>query len=359
MTKKDIKCLIFNVIGIMIVSFIALLSFNNVKFFATNVNENDNNNNKIPEIVEPVESEEVPEENETPTPKVESEKNEEKIKEPVKKTPKEVIEIKEEKVETPSVKEVVDTPSTPSEDIPKVKTLKEINADLIKEIYDLYGYNVSYGDDQYCYSSKPCTFLTDEEKANETLKTLKKKSAEFPQNFFRTIKDFNGYRVELYANIPGAAGVASYEFGDDNKLLLDVNQGLVGRTFYHETWHIMEKYISFKSYGKPDPFANWNSLNPSGFNYATTEDRIYTTVSYDWDTRSYPTSISEIAFISTYAKSAPWEDRTELFADLMFRPVAKDYMASGFGVNEKAKALALIIREFFPNSNGANCSIKW
>ena len=122
----------------------------------------------------------------------------------------------------------------------------------------------------------------------------------------------------------------------------------------------MEKYIEYKTYNKPDPFANWNSLNPSGFSYGSSGN-IYTVLDYNFDTRSYSTPISEVAFITQYAKTRANEDRAELFADLMFRPYAKEYMADGFGVNEKAKALALIIRDFFPNSNGANWErwIKW
>lgn len=123
----------------------------------------------------------------------------------------------------------------------------------------------------------------------------------------------------------------------------------------------MEKYISFKTYGKDDPFSNWNSLNPSGFIYGSDNSNIYTVFSYNYDLKSYPTSISQVSFISAYAKSAPWEDRAELFADLMFRAYKKEYMENGFGVNEKAKKLSLIIRDFFPNSIGASWErwISW
>lgn len=241
----------------------------------------------------------------------------------------------------------------PEEETIVPKTLKEQNEDLIKEIYNTYGYKVSYNDEPFYYGGSPSVYLSDEEKANTALKTLKKTSNLFPKGFFKTFQGYNGYRILLFEDIPGAAGVASYEFGDDNKLALDINEGFVGRTFYHETWHIMEKYIEYKTYNKPDPFVNWNSFNPTGFSYGSS-GKIYTVLDYNFDTLSYSTPISEVAFISQYAKTRPNEDRAELFADLMFRPYAKDYMASGYGINEKAKALALIIRNFFPNSNGAS-----
>ena len=135
---------------------------------------------------------------------------------------------------------------------------------------------------------------------------------------------------------------------------MDVNKEFGGRTFAHETWHIMEQYIKYRTYGKPNPFGSWENLNPVGFTYSNSSGNIYTVFSYDYSIMSYPTPINEVSFVSEYAKSAPWEDRAELFADLMFRPFKKDYMASGFGVNEKAKALSQIIRNYFPNSTGAS-----
>lgn len=239
-----------------------------------------------------------------------------------------------------------------------LKTIKEQNQDLINEIKTIYGYNVSYGDEDFWYNGTLSTKLTDEEKANESLKKLKDASNIFPTDFFRTFQGYNGFRIILFEHINGAAGVASYEFGDDNFIALDVSNDFLGRVFYHETFHIMEKYISYKTYGQPFPFANWSSLNPTDFNYGDTGIK-YT--AYDLNDFYRYTSPSLIAFVSEYAKSSEVEDRAELFADLMFRGIKKEYMKNGFAINEKAKTMALILRNYFANSNGARWEkyIEW
>lgn len=239
-------------------------------------------------------------------------------------------------------------------EVPKEKTIKEKNIDLINYIYNTYGYKVTYGDMEPYYTCSECETLTDDSKANAALNALVEVSKLFPSGFFKNFIGYNGYRVVLYNSIPGAVGVASYEFGDDNRMYLDANQGYVNRTFFHETWHIMDKYIEFKTYYSVNPFDNWNDYNPSGFVYGDSSNNSYTIYDYNGDGMGgYAHDINEISFVSLYAKTSDREDRAELFADLMFRGYKNKYMNSGYGVNEKAKNLALIIRNFFPNSTNA------
>lgn len=229
--------------------------------------------------------------------------------------------------------------------------MKEKNQDLIADIKRIYGYKVSYGTEEFWYGGVASTKLTDEAKANKALNEIKTGSAIFPTGFFRTFQGYNGFRIILFEHIEGAAGVASYEFGDDNYIALDINSGFLGRVFYHETFHIMERYISYKTYGQTNPFNTWNSLNPSTFTYGEKTGRTYT--AYDLNEYGKYTTPSSISFVSEYAKTRANEDRAEMFADLMFRGIKKEYMQAGFGINEKAKSLALTLRNFFPNSKGA------
>lgn len=241
-------------------------------------------------------------------------------------------------------------------DSTKPITLREKNQELISEIKRLYGYKVSYGDEEFWYAGKPSTKLTDEEKVNKALLELKKASKEFPSGFFKTFQNCNGYRVMLFDNINGAAGVASYEIGNDNFLAIDVNKGYLGRVYYHETYHIMEKYIMWQT---DNAFSNWNTFNPPGFTYGDTSTKDYT--GYDINAYYGYDNPSLISFVSQYAKSSAHEDRAELFADLMFRDIKKPYMKSGFAINEKAKLLASTIRQYFSNSTGARWEnfIEW
>ncbi len=244
----------------------------------------------------------------------------------------------------------------------KHKTQKDINNDLIEQIYNTFGFRVEYGEEEkYCYAGETCVALTDESKAYTALNSLIKASSEYPSGFFRTFIGNNGYRVTLFDDIPGdVAGLASYEFGNDNRMLIDVNSGFLGRVLYHETWHIIEKYIEYESYGKTNPFSDWADMNPDGFTYGQTYTEETNNDNTAFDTRLVQHSLgefqykSEIAFISPYAKSAPHEDRAELFADLMFRPYKKNYMESGFAINTKAIRMSNILDEYFENTTNAN-----
>ena len=230
------------------------------------------------------------------------------------------------------------------------KTIKEKNDELIKTIYDTYSVKVSYGHGTYCwYNGNSCVLLYDEELANTTLKMIYSTLGEFPIGFFKKFIGVNGYRIEMFDDIPGdVAGLASYEIGDDNIMFIDANTSFINRVFYHETWHIMEQYIYIMNNWN-NAFNNWNSYNPRGYTYGDTGFSTYVTIV------DRSSNISDISFISYYAKTNEREDRAELFADLMFRPYQKDYMKSGYGVNEKAKYLVSIIRQYWENSVNA----KW
>lgn len=229
------------------------------------------------------------------------------------------------------------------------ETFEEKNKKIIDDIYNKYGFKISYGEGTYGYYGGACTVLYDHQKANTALNELYPILSHFPSGFFRQFQGVNGYRVILFESIPnGASGVATYEIGNDNQMYLNTtNKYLLDRTFYHETFHLMERYMMIKN-NWVSPFDSfWDNLNPSGFTYGDSSNNNFT--AYD----TIGTQPEDISFISAYAKTNPREDRAELFADLMFRYYKKNYMAAGYGINEKAKALALEIRKYFSGSTGA------
>lgn len=228
--------------------------------------------------------------------------------------------------------------------ITNIKTIKDENNELIAKIKKDYGFDLSYGTTETCwYSGTTCTILTDDNKANQAIKKLIPALNTFPPNFFKKFQGENGYRIVLFDDIPGnTAGLASYEIGDDNKMLLDVNTSFLGRVFYHETWHIMEKLLYMKN-GWTDPFTEWDQYTSTS--YGDTSNNSFTIYDYD-------SPIDKIFYISAYAKTNEREDRAELFADLMFRAYKHKYMNPGYGINEKAKYFTSIIRRVWTNVSG-------
>lgn len=238
--------------------------------------------------------------------------------------------------------------------IVKEKTTREKNQDMISQIQNTYGFNISYGDGTYCYyAGGSCTPLYDEEKANKALTKITNLLKNFPTDFFRKFQGNNGYRMILFDDIPGnTQGVTSYEIGNDNQLFLDVNNDLLlERVIYHETWHFMEQLIMIKN-NYNNPFDNnWDQLNPAGFTYPGDSSNTYTPYDANRYNPGYP--IQNMAFISVYGKTNGREDRAEIFADLMFRGYKQNYMQAGYGINEKAKVMMQEVRKIWTNSPSA------
>lgn len=228
------------------------------------------------------------------------------------------------------------------------KNMAATNLELINKIRNNYGYEVSYNSESFWYNGKSSEYLTDEKIANKALNGLISASSFFPSGFFSKLKKAHGFRVLLFNDISGAAGVTSYEFGDDYIVALDVNEGFLNRNYYHEIWHVLEQYIIY--YG--GSFDDWNTLNPTGFSYGNDNSSTYTILNYTGVNGKiiYNDGPEKTCFVSKYGKSSNKEDKAEIFADLMFRSYQKDYMKSGYCINEKAKKLALILRNYFYSS---------
>lgn len=123
--------------------------------------------------------------------------------------------------------------------------MEELNQDLINQIYNIYEFKVDYGPKAggLYFQGRPCVMLKSHEKANVALKSLVSSLPIFPKNFFRTFQGQNGYRITLFDDIPGnVAGFASYEFGDDNRMVIDVNSDFLGRVFsmkHFTSWKVI------------------------------------------------------------------------------------------------------------------------
>lgn len=235
------------------------------------------------------------------------------------------------------------TPSTPAPE-----TMASKNQALINQIYQTYGYHVSYGQGEYCYGASYCNPLTDENIANQKLTSILATSAKFPAGFFRTFQGTTGYRIELMGDILGTevSGLASYEMPGDNVLYINASiDGFDNRLMYHETWHMMEDYINYRGY---DFDSDWSSLNPPGYSYGDTDDGTYVV-----DLRNQ--SNLNVYFMSYYGETNSHEDRAEIFTDLMFRPYKYFYMVSNCPLNTKAKKMVTVLRSYF----GGATSSSW
>ncbi len=230
---------------------------------------------------------------------------------------------------------------------PEILTLVEENINLANEILDSYRVSILYDDKANFYYNGVAATKTSEldaEELNSSLKAIERGLKKMPQSVLDTLRLSNGYNILLFKELPqgqdGLAVITSHVY----QILLDVDNWQQERIFYHETFHLMERYMYLEN-GSVDPFTNWNSYNPSDFVYGI-KNQNYLYIAKE-------TPLKDITFTSSYAQTNAGEDRAELFEDLMHRTKKYYYMESGYGINEKAKYLSDIIEIYFGNISNA------
>ena len=146
---------------------------------------------------------------------------------------------------------------------------------------------------------------------SEALEILDKAMARFPAGFFKTAaeqSDYGAIHIGLVARIldapeGGGSSVTGLQlWKESDPYILLVMSDSLEQDFYHEIFHVIENRI----FGKTSYMDNWDTLNPSGFDY----DYDYTTYR-DRTDDTYLTG-EDRAFVDYYAMTFPREDRARL-----------------------------------------------
>lgn len=184
--------------------------------------------------------------------------------------------------------------------------LNKVNDQLRKEIENEFNVSVKYGDETvgYAVSGISTTPISSEAIINSSLLHLKNTLGLYPKGMFKEIADggipltiylINNYQEE---NITGVTD-SSYSYANISIAVIYPFE----ESFYHESYHYIERFM-FKNGAS---FENWNSLNPSGFNYGTISNDL-----------SYSNTFSESApFVNNYAQTDDKEDRASTFEYMM------------------------------------------
>lgn len=239
--------------------------------------------------------------------------------------------------EVPSTPEV--TPSVqpegvqPSNPVPYVPTIDDINNQIRNQILEQYGVAVRYGSETVGYTimsgnTKITTEpITDSTAINSQLNRLKTALALYPAGLFTEIKNggipLTVYLIDHYSNstITGITD-SSYSFANISIAAMYPFE----ESFYHESYHYIERYM-FK---KGANFNSWDLLNPEGFTYGT----VYNDLSYNI------TFSQDAYFVNNYAQSLDTEDRACTF-EYMMAPNKASCLNQNMKVWAKAKYMAL------------------
>ena len=215
----------------------------------------------------------------------------------------------------------------------------DVNNDFRKSLEQKYGVKIAYGNElsNYRPKNKNTTPLTDSVQVRIQLNTLDSVLAKYPAGFFSEPTDtkLTFYFIKAVEdNI--FTGLTDHEFGDDIKITLAVDSGLSAYTIHHEIMHWIDCIMSIKAY-PTDIYANYQSLNPVGFEYGTVNKNL-----------SFYNNAPIAYFMTDYAQTNVLEDRAETFSMMIGRSYALSGMFDeGTVLREKAKIISTQISQYF------------
>ena len=219
------------------------------------------------------------------------------------------------------------------------KTQAEKNDEYRKQLQNKYSVKIAYKNElgNYTINGYGSDKLNDDNKINNCLGEIDKTLKNYPNNFFKEMKDY-GMPLTIYLvnSISGnVSGLTDAKDKSDIKIMI-APASLFENTLNHEIMHYIDSYIKVKGY--PIDINNtMKDVNPVGFTYGdTSNEYVY-----------YFTSVDNAYFLSSYGKTNYLEDRAVIFSDLMTRTFTKDYYADGTPINKKAKLISLQIKEHF------------
>lgn len=244
-----------------------------------------------------------------------------------------------------------------NDNIKKEDTIKENkvvdkNDEFRKKLLSKYNVFVGYKDEidgKYNNSYAKPTKLYDEEVIEKNLTIIEAALSKYPKSFFSEIKNkWKPVSIYLVDNINNYAAGLTDNNNSSTILILIVathNTGtsILESTIHHEMMHVIDCYFTstgiYTSYYLEQSMQEYN---PSGFVYGEQSSQYV----YGYDFPYY--------FVSNYSKSNYKEDRAEIFANLMFRYWAPEYLKTDNMINEKAKLITNQINQNFSSASSYN-----
>ncbi len=217
------------------------------------------------------------------------------------------------------------TTTTPSQQPSQTTTIEQTNNNLRNTIQNKYGITVRYGVETngYTVAGLSSVRLSDSNSINSLLSQLNYNLSLYPSGFFNETKQ-GGYTLTIYLlkrysqeNVTGITDSTT-----KNVVISLATDYSFVESLHHEVYHYIEKYM----YSRGANYTTWNTLNPQGFNYGTTNSSL-----------SYAsTGNSNASFVNNYAQTDQYEDRASTFEYMMATSEAS-CLATGTTIWKKAK----------------------
>lgn len=209
--------------------------------------------------------------------------------------------------------------------------------------------------DIYRYEASDNALLT-----AQSLEVLKNELKKYPDRMLKNLDDGYGSILKIYlagaiigtdeTALTTAAGVQN-TLENDTFLVIDINdQSSYISTIHHEIFHAIENHMNYTDCWFDEGI--WSECNPDGFDYDY--DYIANENSYDNTYVAFSSGdASEIAFIDTYSKSFPNEDRARVFEYAMTDQQNDNGFFSYERIRKKLKVISDQMSACFPEDDGA------
>ena len=220
--------------------------------------------------------------------------------------------------------------------------IEKENETYKKNIKELYGINVIYGDEtKDLVLSVDANIQNNIYVINYNLKNILKELEKYPEDVFDI---FKGGKYPLKIVVLDTFNNKNIALTSKNSLneykIYISNTGKFAKALHHEMYHVLEYYMCDTN---KYIYKSWYKLNPSKFNYTKDTQNLDNEYVFmkltDIDSLNvniYETTI-HTSFVTIYSKTTEREDRAEIFSEMMIVKSKPKYLEEGQNILKKAK----------------------
>lgn len=241
--------------------------------------------------------------------------------------------------------------------------------ELVQAIHDNYNVTIVYDAEglkayEGTYELVPCT---DRKALGQTLMLLSEWMAEYPEGFYDDLRVnetteivfflCEGHQRNWEFSIDNPSATAS-SLSDCLQLSIDTHyRDSLRRTLLHETMHLMEDRLDILTVNDRYYYSDYwyQVLNSPEF------PSMHSYSDYMFDEQYYPGTYNvegqEAWYIDPYSKTTPMEDRARVFEQLIYS-AGEDYWSAEH-LNNKARFLCALMREYFPSVSRSDTPVLW
>jgi hypothetical protein len=239
----------------------------------------------------------------------------------------------------------VEVKEQPRTDTRNIIVASDPNDELRTNMESTYSIDIKYGDEVKGYSVGGMNVYTETNDTviNKALNKLNNDLSLYPSGMLNEVQDSSKLSIYLVRNYSKKT-VTGVTDSTGNPIIISIStERDFDDTVHHELYHYFEKYMTSKGAS----YTSWNSLNPTTFNYGSTDTSLV-----------YSKTLSPDAFfVNVYSQTNAAEDRASTFEYMMASSKAS-CLNIGNPVNKKATYMSNMM-DYYINSCSSSTIEYW